>query len=308
MNLSLGQIFSNMESDMETALEEMANSPSADVANRSRECMAEVMRVVKSSKNLKGTSVKTLKHAAVVGAASIEVLHTRVDKNETDNEAFRQVKALRKELDSVKRDAQTAREEVVTLRKELEAARAATKRGNRRRAKMFEDDEDDGPPSQATNRERANHGSAENAAGTTPPTEDIQIMEDTGAETPVPTEYDDERRKREIMPPPSEYPPVIRPAIRGRIKVLEDRPVKEYKVRPAGSRERSANRGDTEGGGKGEAQSFTDQITPLLEEWFREKLLSLGPPTAPMGAARQRNVQQKRPQKGRRRGRIPPLS
>lgn len=103
---------------MEEAVKEMENSPTADVAQQARKCMAEVLKVARGSRNLQGGYVKILKHAAVVGAAPAEVLRTRADSSEPDSEAFRQLKAIRRELDSVKRDAQSAREEAKRAKKE----------------------------------------------------------------------------------------------------------------------------------------------------------------------------------------------
>lgn len=103
-SMSTGQVFSKVERDLEEAVEEMENTPTADVAQQARKCMAEVLKVAKGSKNLQGGYVRILKHAAVVGAATAEVLRTRADSSESDSNAFRQ-------LDSVKREAQAAREE-----------------------------------------------------------------------------------------------------------------------------------------------------------------------------------------------------
>lgn len=152
-SMSTGQIFSKVETAVEKAVEEMENTPTADVANQARKCMAEVLKVAKSSKNLKGGYVRILKQAAVVGAASVEVLRTRADSSESDSDPLRQLKVMRRVLDSVKREAQTAREEVErakkeaeTLRKELAEAKAQRERGNGRRREVIADDEDSPPP------------------------------------------------------------------------------------------------------------------------------------------------------------------
>lgn len=104
-SMSTGQIFSKVERDLEEAVEELENAPTVDVAQQARKCMAEVLKVARGSKNLKGQCVKILKQAAVVGAASAEVLRTRADGSESESDAFRQIKALRKELEGVKREA-----------------------------------------------------------------------------------------------------------------------------------------------------------------------------------------------------------
>lgn len=135
-----GQIFSRLERDLETAIEEMENSPTADLANQAREHMAQVARVAKSSDHLQGSYVRLLNQAAVMGAATAEVLRTRADRGENDSEISRQLKAIRKELADVKREAIAAREEADLLRKEL-AERERGRRISRSRAIV-----DDSPP------------------------------------------------------------------------------------------------------------------------------------------------------------------
>lgn len=107
--MSSGQIFSKLERDLEEAVSEMSDTPTADIASQARECMAGVLKVAKSSRNLKGGFVKILKHAAVMGSASAEVLRTRADSNGTDDDALRQVKALKREFEQIKREASPLR-------------------------------------------------------------------------------------------------------------------------------------------------------------------------------------------------------
>lgn len=79
-SMTTGQVFSSIERDMEAAIEELEYSPTADLASRTRECIAQVMKVAKGSGHLQGGYVKILKQAAVVGAATAEVLRTRLDR------------------------------------------------------------------------------------------------------------------------------------------------------------------------------------------------------------------------------------
>lgn len=139
--MSSGRIFSKVETDLEEAMGEMSDTPTADIAQQARECMAEVIKVAKSSRNLKGGYVKILKHAAVLGSVSTEVLRTRADNasgsdNGSNSDTLKQLKALRKELEKVKREAQMAREEAERakgeaemLRKELADVRGGEKLG-----------------------------------------------------------------------------------------------------------------------------------------------------------------------------------
>lgn len=83
-----------------------------------------------------------------MGAASAEILRTRADSSEPDSDASRQIKALRKELDSMKHEIQAAREREEALRRELAEAKTQMKRVTRRRRGATEDDDD--PPPTAT--------------------------------------------------------------------------------------------------------------------------------------------------------------
>lgn len=84
------QLLSNMGIDLENAVENMKQNPTADVASRAREGMVEVLRVARKSKNLHGLCVKDLKMAAVRGAEALEVLRSRAD-NDSDNDVPRRL-------------------------------------------------------------------------------------------------------------------------------------------------------------------------------------------------------------------------
>lgn len=135
-SMSTGEIFSKVETDLDEAVCGMRNTPTADIANQARECMAGVLKVAKCNKNLKDGFVKILRHAAVVGSATAEVLRTRADcsnSSEPESETSRQIKTLRNELQAVKREAQLAREEAESLRKELAEEREKGRRRTRGR-------------------------------------------------------------------------------------------------------------------------------------------------------------------------------
>lgn len=135
-SLSAGQVFSKMERDLERAVDELREAPTADVANLGRGSMAEVLKVANISRNLKGGLVKALKQAAVVGSAATEVLRTRADgtTGESDcSDTTRQLKALKRELESTRREAQQAREEATTAKKEAESLRAKLEKMEGRR-------------------------------------------------------------------------------------------------------------------------------------------------------------------------------
>lgn len=143
-NMTSGQIYTRVEADLDDAMEELSDAPTADVAHRARECMAEVIKVAKGSRNLQGGYVRILKHAAVVGSASTEILRSRADSNSgSDNgDASRQLKALKRELRLVRQEAKQAREEAAKAKEEAEALRNELieirgKRGNRTRSRIY---------------------------------------------------------------------------------------------------------------------------------------------------------------------------
>lgn len=142
--LSAGQILASINRSVEAYTEKLECAPTADVANRNRDHMAEVIRVASTSKNLQGGFIKILKQAAACGMAATEVLRTRADSCDSENESDtnRQLKAIRRELEATKREARAAREEAEALRKELAEEKMKAKRGARRRATI----EEDSPP------------------------------------------------------------------------------------------------------------------------------------------------------------------
>lgn len=151
-NMTPGQIFSKVENDLEDAVSRMSNAPTADVASKARECMAEVIKVARSSSNLQGGYVKILKHAAIVGSASTEVLRTRVDNysGTEHSDDSSQIKALKKELEMMKKAMHQAREEAERAKEETAAIRqelAEIKRRTRGRRKIYRQDSSPSPPS-----------------------------------------------------------------------------------------------------------------------------------------------------------------
>lgn len=211
----------------------------------------------------------------------MDILRTRLDRTESGNEALRQLNEIRRELDTVKSEAKAneekARKEIAKLREELAAANDGKRIVRERRRRATRDD--DSPPRSPDRKGAGEATAGSDAAGIDimPGDKRMAEVESMGEETHRTPEYDDERRRREIMPPPSEIPPAIRPPIRGKAKILDDVSMGRHRVRlvDSTSRDGSAKCGSTEGGSRGAARTFMDQITPMLEEWFRGKLLSL---------------------------------
>lgn len=85
-----------------------------------------------------------------------------------------------------------------------------------------------------------------------------------------------QKRKEEekiILPPMEEWPPAIRPAIQGKIKVSEDLPLKGHKIKIADKRGRTtpSQRGET----MDSAEVLMKRLAPLQMNWLQENLSSL---------------------------------
>lgn len=266
--LTINEVFEKLETDLDRALDEMKNAPTADVASRVRKCMGEVARVARTSSNLKGTYKKVLKHSAVLGAAAMDVLRTRLDRMESGSETRKQLNEIRWELNTVKSEAKAneekARKEIAELREELAAASEGMKRARERRRRVLRDG--DSPPRWPVREEAGEVAEGNNVSGLVMSPEDNREVEDesTREENNQTPEYNDERRKREIMPPPSEIPPAIRPSIRGKVKILDDVSLGRHKVRLADSRSREGpeTRGETEEGSGGRPRTLWPKSPP----------------------------------------------
>lgn len=296
--LSSGQIFESLERDLDDAVEELSDAPTADVASQARKCMAGVLKATKCSKNLKGGIRKIINHAAVKGAASTEVLRTRADSSGSDHEATRQIKELKRELEKIRVEAQSAREEATRAKEESERLRQElaeikSERETRRCRRVLLEKS---PPSSPEGRKKMEKG-AQAVDTTEAAPSPVEEVTETPMEVEIATEeavqekppkYDDERRKKEILPPPEEWPAAVRPALKGRVKILEDRPLTGHKVRlvDEGRKTKKAEPStvvkvaEEE---KGAAHLLLQQITPLLKKWLEESLRSMGFPKKPKG-------------------------
>lgn len=171
--MSLGEVFAREDRRVDAFAEKLEYAPTADVASRSREHMAEVLRVATTSRNLQGSFVKILKQAAACGVAATEVLRTRADRGEGDDETSWQIRAMRRELAEAKRDAQTARAEAESLRRELAAEKERGGRATRRRAIIV----DDSPPASPKEKWAERRPTVTENRGKPPEEEEVSPME-----------------------------------------------------------------------------------------------------------------------------------
>lgn len=102
-------------------------------------------------------------------------------------------------------------------------------------------------------------------------------VEDVAEGAPESTEYSDERRRKELLPPGEIWPEVWRPPIGGKAVILEDRMLDGHRVKmvPRGGTP-TAKRPTTGAEGGGSAQALMKQMAPLLEEWLRSSLAPIG--------------------------------
>lgn len=239
--------------------------------------------VARISKNLQGGCVKELKTAAVMATAALEVLRTRAE-NDKDTDVSRQMRALKNELKTAKQNAARANEEILKL--QAEVAKLQAKKDRRRQStRVIISNTDSDSPAERENRTRRKE--------TKKPTINDEKMEiDSEAVEDPPQipiqerEYNDERKKKEILPPQEEWPQALRPPIQGKIKVLEDRVLVGHKVKVTSVKNKQkeenkemakisppeANRDDSTDG----VQKILNSLTPALENWLSNSLKAYG--------------------------------
>jgi len=86
----------------------MEPNPTADLVSVAREYLAEVVRISKTSSNLKGTYQKTLKDAAKQTLGIVEVLRTKADRTPEENSSA-EMKRLREEQEKLRRSVEKIR-------------------------------------------------------------------------------------------------------------------------------------------------------------------------------------------------------
>jgi len=92
--------------------------PTADLANRVRESQVQVLRVVKASRNFKGTCQRELKLAAANTLGILEVLRTRADRTAEQANA-EEIKLLKRSLEETRK---SMAKELTIMRDQMEKA------------------------------------------------------------------------------------------------------------------------------------------------------------------------------------------
>lgn len=288
--LTMGELYTNLGLNLDEAVEDLKQSPTADIANRARKGLKEVLIVARISKNLKGGSAKELKNAAVMATAALEVLRTRTE-NERDSDVPRQVKALKEELEVAKQNATRANKEILKLQAEVAKLQA---KKNRRRAstRVILSDSDSESPARESKRSRRRKGTSplnkERTELELQTTEmDVDPVVDTPSTSVQEREYNDEKRREEILPPQEDWPLAVRPPIQGKVKILEDRVLIGHKVKVSSAKKesmeeakgkmsdslpRTKKENDTTEG----VSKMMMALTPVLENWLNNSLKAYG--------------------------------
>lgn len=246
-------------------------------------------------------------------AAAIEVLTARAD-NPDDSDIPRQLKALKEELDKTKREAAKAEKVISELKEEIAGLRNNRKGKARKRANVIEssssssdmDDQMERPKRVGARKNKTKHIKREDEEKKDgQDAERVEkAMEVDSESLPPQTDhtqervYCDETRKKEILPPREEWPPCIRPPLKGKAKILEDCTLLDHNIKIVNSskdsraKENTSNRKDqgkhkvekaiTTTSTKGESpeevlsNKILNRMTPLLEGWLHRSLETLG--------------------------------
>lgn len=211
--------------NIEKVKEGMEDDPTEELADKVSRCSLEVIRIAKTSSNLKGTYQKSLKIAAATSLSCVELLKERASKNQEGSNAD-EIKILRKEVSALRSRLEN---EVELERRKALAAEA--------RADFFR---------QELDKLKREIGTRETQKGTTSPrlpssprktgltrqTNSTNVA-DTNSRNKKQTpksdfgmEVDDPNpEEKVVLPPREEWPPAIRPSIQGKCKIIEDRPL-----------------------------------------------------------------------------------
>lgn len=288
--LSSEELFKKAKIDLDEMVDELKESPNADISSRGRCAADEVLRVTRISRNLQGGCVSRLKKAAVVAAAAVEVLRTRADQGgDADKDVARQLKALREELERTKEEAHKAKLDRDRLTKELDEMRATAsktseeKRG-RKRTTIIRDSSPSPEPSLERAEERGTPMEIEPSTSKDPGiTEDCGMDGATHAGGNIVELQPPKDFVKVVLPPEEEWPPIRVPPLKGRPTIVENRPLTGHKVTlvTKGSRRKKKEGKPVRGAAATtpaplNVQGIISQLAPLLESWLRGQLTAMG--------------------------------
>jgi len=118
MKLAPEEVIRKSDINPEEITARAVEDPTADLTNRIKESQIQVLRVVKASRNLKGTCQRDLKLATANTLGILEVLRTRTDRT-AEQANTEEIKLLKRSLEETK--SSMARE-MTTIREQMEKA------------------------------------------------------------------------------------------------------------------------------------------------------------------------------------------
>lgn len=157
---------------------------------------------------------------------------------------------MREELDKARQEASQAREELNKLRLELDELKNSKRENTGRGRKIISDSSDfssEGNRRELRKRKKKGSPKEKKEGKTMEPdsgkVEALMKIDPPEALTVEPHETielkgDDEARKKKILPPREEWPLAIRPALQGKVKILEDLHLEGHTVRIVDSKEK----------------------------------------------------------------------
>lgn len=266
--------------------------PQSDLANRVRGLQKKVLHVAKASKNLTGCFVKDLKQAALFTTACVKVLRIRMDKDPA-SEAHHQVEGMKRQLDEVKRERGEALRKIEELEKKnralQEGKEAYMDKGKRRGGgKRIITHHDSSTSSEEEGnikkkQRRKSHSRSPRKKGTTE-NEPMQVMESAEGEMDELSRVEDTSpsKTRVELPPKEEWPPAIRPSIKGKVKIISDQDVTGLKIHVEKEKKKSqpmekSQPIESRNEGAVAATGLFENLVPLLNQWFESKLSSILP-------------------------------
>jgi len=122
------QILRKANLDSETTAEEASLIPMADIASRIREAQAEIVRVAKSSSNIKGDLQRVLKVSASLTMGLVDVLRTRADQT-GERIGSEETRRLREQVERLGRAQDAMEARINAMKDEMEAAKAKANEG-----------------------------------------------------------------------------------------------------------------------------------------------------------------------------------
>lgn len=303
-DLTTEEFYNKCGLDLEEAIETMRRNPTADLSNRARELQREVLRVAKVSTNINGLLKKHLKDAAVLTAACVEVLRTRVVDG-PDTDAGVQLREMGKRIETLNKEKEEARERVLILERALQEKGEALERIDKLEKALLErkspgkdrvlrsagigkkylntsEEEEDDRPSKKKVRVKSSSASPKNKMAMEIPRYAEESMEEEIGDSMAPSS----------SAPPSDtgmetlssrkggLPVMGAPPIRGRPRILDERVLMgQDRIFPGKGKSPSVPKKGAEREKAVSAIGLFEQLVPMLNKWIESKLGALFPLT-----------------------------